>query len=167
MNELTYLVTTANNKDILYDPVSSHAATHFADTPQLKSLAKEILSQSLLEGRTLLFEHDMGRIVGNTDLVTNGVGDEIVFAKRKNRNTFTSFNKSKTSQPCSLVTLALESINENQYELVSAWVGTVQSPPFPGDKAEKPESKDYWLSHSLAWGTQEIQEGSETPDCPW
>lgn len=167
MLNLEFLVTSENGMDVLYDPVNSHTATHFADTTNLKKLAQEILAKKILDEDKMFFDTNMVRIVGKSDLVENDNGDVIVYAKRKNRDVYTSFNKTKTPQPCSIVAIGVARIGEGQYELLSAWIGSIDSPPFPGDENETPESKDFWLKHSLAWGAQEIQEGTETLSCPW
>lgn len=167
MDNLEFLATAANGINVYYDPVGSHAAAHFADTPQLNELAKEIAGKTNLHDDVMLFDTDIGRVVGNTDLVGNDKGDMIVFAKRKNRDVYTPFDKSKPPQPCSVVSTAFRKRANGSYELVSAWIGLADMPPFPGEPDETPESRPYWLAHSLAWGTQEIQPGTETPICPW
>ncbi|MBL8160250.1 hypothetical protein JNJ66_07400 [Candidatus Saccharibacteria bacterium] len=125
------LATSANGLPVFYDPMGSHAATHFADTPQLKGLVQEILAGTVLDGPQMIFETDLGRIIGTTDLVVNEEGDVIVYAKRKNRSEYTLFNKSKGPQPSSVVTIFVKEI-DGVYELITAWVGGV-APPFPGD----------------------------------
>jgi hypothetical protein len=167
MSYLNFLITSANGKAVVYDSVSSHTATHFADAPQLKKLVKDILARTVLLEDRMLFDTDMGHAVGESDLVENDEGDEIVYAKRKNRDVYTSFNKTKSSEPSSIVAIGVQRLDDDRYELVSAWIGTCDSPPFPGDENETPDSKDYWLKHSLAWGTQEVQANTETSDCPW
>jgi hypothetical protein len=126
-----------------------------------------VLAQTNLEGDRMLFEHDMGRTIGTTDLVENDEGDEIVYAKRLNRDIYTAFNKTKRPQPTALVAVCVNKIDDTRYELFTAWTGSANSPSFPGDENEIPESKPYWTKHSLAWGTQAIQPGTETSDCPW
>lgn len=165
MQEL--LATSANGIKVYYDSESSHAATYFADAPGIKELAQEITAKTKLHDELMFFDTDMGRIVGNTDEVMNEPGDQIVFAMRRNRNVYTSFNKSKTPRPCSVVTTVFKKQADGTYELTSAWIGTANSPSFPGELDETPESKPYWLAHSLAWGSQEIQPGTETSICPW
>lgn len=167
MADLEFLVESKNGLKVYFDPVNSHTATHFTDTPQLKELVEEILIKLELAGNSMKFDTDMGRIVGKSDLVKNDPGDEIVFAKRKNRDIYTSFNKTKKPQPSSLVAISLEKIDDKGYELVSVWIGTVNLPSFPGDLNETLESKQYWLEHSLAWGTQDIQSETLTTTCPW
>lgn len=164
---LEFLATSANGIKVYYDPLDSHAATHFADAPGLKELAQEVTAKTNLLSDVLIFDTDMGRTVGNTDEVANDEGDEIIFAKRKNRTVYTSFNKSKSPQPCSVVSTAFKKQTDGSYELTSAWIGTANSPSFPGEPDETPESKPYWLAHSLAWGSQEIQSGTETTISPW
>ena len=168
-----FLATSANGIGVYFDPVGSHTATHFADTPQLKDLCKEIIEKTSLERDLIEFETDMGRTVGETDAIVNDPGDVIVYAKRKNRDEFTPFNKSQGPQPSKFVTIALQKQSDGEYELLSAFISPGDtlagepSPPFPGQEHEAPNSKDYWSKHSLAWGTQEIQENTLTSTCPW
>ena len=161
------LTKSKNGKTVYFDSLYSHTALHFAETSQLKSLVKEAIKKSILEGEYIEFDTDMGRIIGNTDEVENSKGDKIVYAKRKYRDTYTPFNKSKLPRPCSIVAMGLAQQANGSYELLSAWIGTVNTPPYPGGDNETPDSKPYWMSHSLAWGTQEIQLGTETLKCPW
>jgi len=164
----TFLATSKNEKQVYYDDAKSHSATHFADAPALRDLVIEVIKNMKLDKPRMLFDTDMGKVVGNTDLVTNKPGDIIVYAKRKNRDdVYTSFNKSQSPQPCSIIAIGVESKRHGTYELLSAWIGSVDSPPFPGDEYATDESKQFWNSHSLVWGTQEIQEGTETTVCPW
>lgn len=167
MGRREFLTKSQKDVDVYYDPFGSHAATHFADSPGLKELCVEIISHTDLDGEEMLFEKDMGYVIGVTDLVYDSPGDEIVYAKRKNRDTYTPFNKTKQPEPSSLVSLGLKKQDSSSYELLSAWIGSINSPPFPGDKDETAESKPYWMSHSLVWGTQEVQPGTETSTCPW
>lgn len=110
---------------------------------------------------------DMGRIVGTADLVEVKPGDKLVYAKRLNRDSYSVFNLSKSPQPSSLVTTAYEAHADGSWELVSTWIGPSDSPSFPGTARETPDSKEFWASHALAWGTQEIQPTSQTDTCPW
>lgn len=161
------LTHSKNGLAVSFDPIHSHAATHFSDTPQLRELVKEIIEKTVLADELMEFEIDMGRIVGTSDAVVNDADDKIIYAKRKNREVYVPFNKSKLPQPCSFVSVALQRQADGSYELPSAFIGRIDSPPFPGEKNEDPESKSYWTSHSLAWGTQEIQVGTETSRRPW
>ncbi len=161
------IAISANNIKVWYDPVCSHAATHIQDTPTLLGLAQEVISQTTVTGPYMQFHVDFGRTVGTTDLVQNKPSDEIVYAKRKNRENYTVFNKTQQAQPCSIVTVALEEQDDGTYELVSTWIGPSDSPSLPGTEREVPESKEFWAKHAFAWGNQEIQPGSETMHCPW
>lgn len=163
----TPLAVSKNNISVWYDSVSSHAATHIKDTPSLDKLAAEAVQQTDITEPYMQFHLDFGHTVGTSDLVENSPGDEIVYAKRLNRNEYTVFNKSKGAQPSSLVTVALEMQEDGTCELVSAWIGQSDSPSFPGTERETADSKEFWTKHALVWGNQEIQPGSETINCPW
>ena len=169
MADLEYLAKTKNQLAVYVDLVKSHAATHLEDTPQLQDLVLEALAGLKVKGDYLEIELDMGRIIGMTDGVKIEEGDEIIWAKRKNRDSYTVFNKSKVSQPSSFITLALSRQADGSYVLESAFISSGEgcSPPFPDEPKATVASKDYWSKHALAWGTQEIQAGSVTTKCPW
>lgn len=156
-----------NDKLVWYNPVNSHTATHIQDTPQLKQLAAEVIDKFELNETYHQFDKDLGRIVGTSDLVQNQPGDLIVYAKRLNRETYTVFNKTRQPVPSRIVTVALEEQDDESYELVSTWIGPSNSPSFPETERETNESKQFWNEHSLVWGTQDIQLGTETYNCPW
>lgn len=159
--------TSQNGLTVWYEPTNSHATTHIADTPQLKELVKEILQDTELHGDLVEFEKEMGRVVGETDFVINQPGDEIVYAKRLNRDVYTPFNKTQSPQPYSGVSVSFARELDGSYRLQSTWIGPLDSPPFPGDPSETAESKPFWMKHALAWGTQAVQEGTVTNICPW
>lgn len=163
----TPLAVSKNGVSVWYDPISSHAATHIEDTPDLLALAIEVVRQTTIDELYVQLHVDFGRIVGTSDLVENDPADEIVYAKRLNRDEYTAFNKTRAAQPSSLVTIALRQQDDGTYELVSTWIGASDSPAFPGTKQETRDSREFWSTHSLAWGNQEIQPGSETTHCPW
>ena len=164
---MRYLCETLDNKRILYDPVHSHTATHFNDAPGLKDLVVQLLSHRYIDGGPLGFDVDMGNPVGNKDVVDVNQGDEIVYAKRKNRAEYVSFIKNRQPQPCSYVSISLKQLDPTSYELQSTWIGEFESPPFPGDKSATRESIPFWNRHAFVWGTQGIQEDTITNQCPW
>jgi len=165
-NPETFLTRTRNGIDVFYDAVSSHTATHFKDSPELINLAKEVIEQTDAAGEFMMFHVDFKRIVGSSDLVTNMPGDVIVYAKRLNRNEYSVFNKSRPPETSSLVTVALEK-HDDRYALVSAWIGRSDAPSFPDTVRETSDSRAFWKAHSLSYGRQEIQPGTETDRSPW
>lgn len=165
MNERMYVATTSNGQKVFVDTVRSHAATHLADDSGLLDLVVELLGDSEIEGENVAFEKDMGRIIGKTDLVTTDESDEIIYAKRPNRGNYTRFAKNRQPVPTQYLTVILRRIDEG-YELWSAWVGKL-APSFPGGENETPDSKVFWSSHALVWGTQAVKEGTITTKQPW
>lgn len=156
-----------NGITVWFDPIHSHAATHMQDTPHLKDLVAEILQDTELTEDLVEFEKDMGRVVGKTDFVENDPNDEIMYAKRQNRDVYTPFNKSKIAKPYSGVSVSFAREDDGTYSLRSAWVGPCNSPPFPGDPTETAESIPFWTKYSLVWGNQAVQEDTITSKCPW
>jgi hypothetical protein len=95
--------------------------------------------------------------------------DDIVYALRKNRQEqgYVPFTKSRKAQLNSHVSMHLNKIDSDNYELASAWIGEMDSPPFPEDPNATADSSEYWSKHAFVWGSQEIISGSEQIVCPW
>jgi hypothetical protein len=164
---MQHLCTSRNNIEVIFDPVNSHIATHFADTPLLKAAVIEALKNTDVDGDDMFFEYNFGRVIGTTDLVETTDTDEVVFAIRTNRDVYTRFTTSQQPQDCPTVTIALKKHDDDGcYVLWSAWIGYI-GPAFPGDANETPDSKLYWSCHALVWGRQDVQPGTETTVCPW
>lgn len=169
MSELVILCKSANGKSVVYNPDDSHTSTHFKDAPSLKDVVVEILTKRKLDGVLVGENVDLGRIVGNTDVIEVNSSDEIVYAMRQKREDqgYVPFAKNREPQPTSLVSIYLIQKDEDTYELSSAWFGEFDSPNFPQMKNTDPDSITYWQQHAFVWGSQEIIPGSERADCPW
>jgi len=164
-----FLCKSADGKRVVFDPINSHTATHFRDASNLQAITKELLSNMNLEGDLVAKDIDMGRVIGNSDVVKIDGSDEIIYAKRSNREDqgFVPFTKSRTSQPCSLISIYLVKKAEDTYELSSVWIGEYDSPNFPQMDNATPSSLPYWQKRAFVWGSQEIIPGTERDDCPW
>lgn len=101
------------------------------------------------------------------DVVEVTPDDEIIYAKRKNRDEYIPFVKMRKQQPSSYVSLALKRLDNGNYELQSAWIGEFESPPFPEKIDATVESMPFWDKHAFVWGTQSVQEYTITMQCPW
>lgn len=160
-----------NGVEVVYDPVHSHAETHFEDTPQLKGLVAEVVASMDLKVQEVATHIDMGRVVGTCDVVDVDETDEIVYALRKNRDDdgLVPFTKTREAPPCPYVAVHLVPQSNKTYVLSSAWIGKFgdDDEPFPNSPDATDRSVDFWNRHAFVWGSQEIQPGSLQPDCPW
>lgn len=164
-----HLCLSANGKRVVFEPITSHTATHFKDTPQLRNLIMGLLCSTNLEGDLVAKDIDMGKIIGNSDVVKIDQTDDVIYAMRKNRNDqgYVPFTKSRTSEPSSLISMYLTKIDSETYLLASAWIGSYELPKFPQMKDATSESIPYWTNHAFVWGSQEIIPGSVQRTCPW
>ena len=165
----TYLCSSANGKRIVYDAVGSHTATHFDDTPGLCELAVGILTGRDLHGPIVALDIDMGAPVGTSDVVEVDDSDTIVYAVRFRREDQgrVPFTKSRQAEPSSHVSVYLIEKDSDTYELASAWIGELESPPFPEMADAIPESKIYWSKHAFVWGSQKVIPETIVEHCPW
>ncbi len=169
MQTLEPICKSANSKSVMYNPVNSHTARHFKDAPRLKGLIEELLSQMVLKGDLIAKDVDMGRMIGNSDVVEIDESDEIIYAMRKSREDqgYVPFTKSRNPQPSQFISIYLVRKDSNTYELSSAWIGEYESPAFPQMNNASADSIPYWEKHAFAWGSQEIIPGTEITNCPW
>lgn len=79
------LRVSKDDKQVYFDTINSHAATHFADTPGLKDLVTDAVGNREIATNLLRFDVNMGRIVGTTDVVEVDKADTIVWAIRTKR----------------------------------------------------------------------------------
>lgn len=162
----TEIGRTKNNRLVYVDTKGSHAATHISATPDLLALVKDLIAGLMATRDNIYLDKDMGRIVGLSDLVETDERDEILYAKRLNRDNYTRFVRHRKAVPTTKVTVVLHKDAKGDYELWSAWIGAAV-PQFPGDANETAESKPFWRRHALVWGNQAIQAGTEVTDWPW
>jgi hypothetical protein len=162
----SFICKMANGTGVYYEDEKSHTTTHLADAPQLLPLLKEFLSKQVFNEDKIFIEHESGKLIGHTDLVEVTDKDDVLYAKRLNRDNYTKFVKNRTPPTTTYFTFLLYKSEDDNYELASTWVGR-RCPTFPDDVNATPESKLFWDRHALVFGNQAIQEGTLTTICPW
>jgi hypothetical protein len=130
-------------------------------------LLPEALSQISADGRQFIVEEvDFGRPIGVTICVTTGPGDQIIFAKRPRRFGHSRFVIGKGPTDCSVMTVILKAIENNQFLLMTAYIGK-NAGPEPWDKFATEASKEFWSKHALVWGEEPTEPGTETEEPLW
>ncbi|MFA7285319.1 MAG: hypothetical protein WC011_00520 [Candidatus Paceibacterota bacterium] len=151
-----------NSGDKVFDRPDSHAKTHTG----VWELLPEVLSRLDSQNREFIMEEiKMGRVVGKTILSDTQVGDEIFYAQRPNRKGLTRFVKNKNPKDCDTVVVILGK-KDHGYMLISSWIG-FKTPVEPWDPKADQKAIDFWNSHALIAGCEEIIPGTETEICPW
>lgn len=160
------LVGRSRNGEYVYiDPQATKVELHLAEAPQLRKLIVETVEQADLTDDNVAIEKDLGRIIGETTLVETDEADEIVYAKRLQRDKYTRFVMNKAAQPTQFVTVILHKADDG-YRLWSAWCGQLV-PTSPGADDEMPKSRGFWRNHALIFDEAIIQPGTMTTMCPW
>ena len=159
---------TRDNLRVFISEQSSHARTHIAHNPKLLEAVKKAIPTIVGKDDIIRVQIDTGEIVGTSDLIKTTPGDDIIYAKRVARSTYSRFVKNKQPTPTTFIVIDIRQNTNRQtdYYLYTAYVGTL-TPSFPGGKHLPEQSIEFWSTHALVWGTQEIIPGSETTVCPW
>lgn len=169
--KLSFIGKSSNDVIVNFDPVNSHASTHFEDKPQLKELVAKVIGKLDLQGQEIATHVDMNTAVGTCDVVKVDESDEIVYGMRKNRSEdgLVPFTKTRQGEPCPFVAVHLVPQPDKTYILSSAWIGTFgdDDEPFPNSPDATERSVEFWNKHAFVYGSQEIVAGTETLKRPW
>jgi hypothetical protein len=152
--------------EIYVNLISSSAGRYLSRRPYIINLIKEVLTPLKLREARVIVERDMGRNIGNTDIITTSDADSIYYAQPIKTETFSRFAKNRYPQPSHTLTIIVERDTTGNYEVRDTWIGP-SAPPFPGDEHETADSKTYWETHALAHDAQPIRSRSITKNCPY
>jgi len=132
------------------------------------SILPEALQKISAKGRNFIIEEvKFDRIVGESICVATRPGDQIVYARRPKRWGLTRFVRNRKPEQSSSVVVIIKKAEEgNFYILITAFVGSIAEPE-PWDRNATPTSRDFWNTHALVWGYEEVISGTETTLCPW
>lgn len=102
------LGTTADGRVAWLDYSHTNVEYHLLETPNLIELVQEAIPGiGVTDQEEVISEYEFGRVVGTTNLVETTSEDEIVYAKRKGRDTISRFVKNKQPTPCSSIVVVL------------------------------------------------------------
>jgi hypothetical protein len=164
---MKHTIGQTNNGVTLYvDLINSQAGVQIARQPYMLALLKELIGRTVITGKELQFDQDMGRPVGHESIVETTEADTIIYAQKLKDNVYTRFVKNAKPDPTQFVTLILRKDADDSYELIDTWIGRL-SPPRPGSKYENAESKTYWANHAYVLDGEPVQSKSITKICPY
>src|SRR6185437_10264535 len=157
---------SANDHQVYTNIINSAAGRCFSRQPHLVSLAKGVIESLMLSDSTMRVTYDLGRTIGNTNIVATREKDVIFYAQRLKQNDVLRFVKNRSMEPSSELSIVLHQDDEGNYELTDAWIGPA-CPSFPGSVDESKDSKTYWQTHALTAGSESISAQSITSICPY
>ena len=146
--------------------ISSPAGHYLSRRPHVIGLIKELLASRTLRDQRVVIEQDMGRDIGNSDIVATTETDTIYYAQPVKSDVYWRFAKNRLPKTSNTLTVIVMRDSEGNYEVRDAWIGT-NHPAFPGDEHESTESKRYWQTHALVQNAELIQSKSITKVCPY
>ena len=152
--------------EIYVNLIASNAGQYLSRHPYIINLIKEVLVPMKLKSSEVTIERDMGRIIGNTDIIETTEKDTIFYAQPTKKSVFSRYAKNRYPSPSRSLTIVLKKDEEGNYELEETWIGP-HTPPFPGDENATDKSKPYWQTHALVQDAQTVQAKTITKVCPY
>lgn len=158
--------TSANDHQVYTNIINSAAGRCFSRQPHLVSLAKGMVESLELTDSTIRVTHDLGRTIGNTNIVATRDKDQIFYAQRHKQSDILRFVKNRSMEPSSELSIILHMDSDGNYELTDAWIGPA-CPAFPGSAEQSDDSRMYWQTHALTADSESISSQSITSVCPY
>ncbi|MGI0133528.1 MAG: hypothetical protein ACREBW_01025 [Candidatus Micrarchaeaceae archaeon] len=163
----TYMVgVSRNGREVYVGIINSAAGRVFSRQPHLVHITKTVVETLDLAGGELCLTRDMGRIIGNTNIVATSPKDSIFYARQMKHTDTSRFVKNRSMEPSSELSIVLTEDANGNYELKEVWIGPA-CPPFPDASNAREESEAYWLDHALTAGSEQIDSQSITSTCPY
>jgi len=160
------LIALPNRRQVYVDLITSPAGHYLSRQPYVINLIKEVLAPMRLRQPEVTIEHDMGRVIGNTNIVETSEKDAIIYAQPHKKKTYARYAKNRSLSPSQILTIILEQDEAGNYELLDTWIGPY-TPPFPGEDKATQTSKTYWESHALVMDNLMVQTKTITKDSPY
>lgn len=143
------------------DHDATNVTFHIRETPNLLELVKEAIEGADIVGEDeILFEKDMWRIVGTTTLVKTTDADEIVYAKRKERDKYSRFAKNRELTPTSYIVVCVRKQGDD-YMLWTAMCGRLLP------KEWYDSTSHFSRTHALVYDEDLVQLDTATTVNPW
>lgn len=107
---------SADGESVFLDSMNTHIDYHLLETPNLIDLVVEVLpSISVMNKRQVVVERDLGRIVGTTNLVETTSKDDIIYAKRIGRESYSRFARNRDPIQCRSIVVVLRKGDSGYY----------------------------------------------------
>lgn len=133
--------------------VIDRVVSHIHDSGNTISLLKEVIEnrqQEILKHKIITIKYKFDRIIGDSKCVETTDKDEIIFAKRPNRQGKTRFVLNKKPVPCDTLIAVLKRAHDsrNTYICITSFVGfDIHHEPW--DKYATSEDRLFWLDHAI------------------
>lgn len=163
-------INIANNE---FSYKSGHFDQHLEVLQYLQEALQKILPDlnSEKNGNYIKKTIDLEKVLGKREAIELNGDEEVFYAQRKGRRTFTKFVKNVEPQDCSSITFVLHKIEPNRFKIFTAYIGFAaeKEPLDPGIKTQEEfnRAKAYWDKTAMISESQEIIEESITTVCPW
>ena len=164
MDNPKFLAQSLNGSQVFTDINNTNIQLHLIEYPNLLELVEVLVKCSIFDGENVAIEHDMGGVVGKTSCVNTTDEDEIIYAKRLYRDSYSRFVNNRRPEDTQFVTAIFQQ-KDYGYRLWSAWCGRLV-PSSPDSEGRMNTSKGFWANHALVYDPKIIESGSERKTQP-
>ncbi len=158
--KISNLGISEDNKNVYIDYNNTNVGYHLLETPNLISLVKEAIPKLQIGNEEqVVLTFNLGRVVGTTNLVKTEKDDEILYAKRIGRTSYSRFVKHKKPINCSSIVIVLRK-SSTGYNLWTSMCGNILP------KEAYIEDSNFNKTHALVFDEKLIQPETVTYSKP-
>lgn len=154
------LCNSKNGERVFFDIEKTNIRLHIIENNNLLTLMKEAIEKSDVTGDKVALQVDLGRVVGTTSCVPTDENDEIVYAKRIDREKYSRFVKHRELLPTTSVVVILFKESDG-YMVWSGWCGELL-PQEPDGEGGTRTARDFEQTHALVFDPRIIQSDTIT-----
>nr|WP_315232353.1 hypothetical protein [uncultured Flavobacterium sp.] len=111
-------------------------------------------------------EYEFPFIIGLSECVGTDETDQIIYAKRINRNGHTRFVLNRKPENCKIIFAAFKRSVDKTYIILTVFIGK-KAGKEPFDQKSTDDDLQFWKNHALIYKKENIIECSEVSECPW
>ncbi len=160
------IAETQDGITVYVNLISSPAASTISHQPHILNLLKELALDTKISGAYPAVTIDMGRVVGNCQVVKTSSKDIILYARKARTTTYSRFVKTSKAAPTTHLSARLKKDANGDYELIDIWLGEPY-PPVPGTAEETTDSRAFWDEHAFVYNANAIEPRTLTKTCPY
>jgi len=109
--------------------------------------------------------------IGQNVCVRTDENDHILYARRRGRSGWSRFVEGREPEPTDVMTIVLKWITRSDQDcliILTAYWGPKSPPEVWSPSARKYRyAQEFWATHALIWGSEEVEPGSVRRDKPY
>jgi hypothetical protein len=159
-----YIIRRKTDQPEVYiDMIKSAAGKYVSGMPYVMTLIEEVVAEATINGKSVSISHDMGRVIGSSDVVKTTDTDIIYYACPAKSEEYRRFARNKHPEPSRHLSIVINEDASGDYEVTDVWIGRM----LPNNQYDASGKESvFWQTHAYAHDTIKVQSKTITTKRP-